>query len=173
MWESKNRQLKVIPTIKSYKIFRPFTSAMFIIFDFYEMASDNILPTALKRNHLLQLMLLSASNYVSYINDIYSLRKEMKHDASHNLVSVIKNEKNVSWEEALDNTAAIIQEELNSFCEYEKILFEQSWIFDKRYKNSLKRYLVGVKTFMRANIDFSIRDSFRYNETLKINVNVD
>ncbi|RWS20041.1 hypothetical protein B4U80_12168 [Leptotrombidium deliense] len=137
------------------------------------MASGNILPIALKRNRLLQQMLLSANNYVSYINDIYSLRKEVKHDDCHNLVAVIKNEKNVSWEEALDESAAIIQQEMKSFCEYEKILFEQSWMFDKRCKNILKRYLVGVKAFMRANIDFSIKDSFRYNEILKINVNVE
>jgi hypothetical protein len=77
----------------------------------------------------------------------------------HNLISILAHERKISLTKAIARTIEIHDQQVRDFIR----LATQLPMYDERVNTEIVRYVEGLKSIMRANIDWSDHETSRYN----------
>lgn len=161
VWEARNREKHVFPTIEQYSVARAYTGSVFSQLELFEIMYDIKLPRTVIQHEIVQQLSWSTIQIIAFSNDIFSAPKEMEQNDVHNLVIVIQKERNVSFQEALMLAVEICNGIMRTF----EVL--EQWLpsFDIAVSQQLQRYVLGLRYWIRANFDWSLKDTKRYGLT--------
>lgn len=159
LWEAGNRAANRVPDMATYIRLRPFTGALNTDFELIEPCEHIHLPPAVYQDPVLQRLALMCNNVVCWSNDIFSLEKERRTDNRHNLVIIVKNEQDCSWQEAVDRVAAMHNAEVRAFIR----LAPQLPSFGREIDGELARFVTILRAWMRGNFDWAF-DTGRYGQ---------
>ncbi|WP_341721056.1 hypothetical protein QQG74_15830 [Micromonospora sp. FIMYZ51] len=157
-WEADNRAAGTVPDEQSYVENRRHTGAIYVCMDLIEVVRDIELPAEVIDGEVFAGTLRAACDVVCWTNDVYSLDKESALGEFHNLVSV------VAHHERLDRPAAVaavlrrIADATDEFLAGEQRLLGPEFA---AHHAGLARYLAGMRSWMRGNLDWS-RETKRY-----------
>jgi hypothetical protein len=158
VWEAQNRYFDEVPSRSVFQAMRMFTSTMYEFWDLIEYAGDFFLPDDVVEHPVMVELRRAANAVASYANDIFSLRKELNSGDFHNLVLVLQREEGLDLAAAYGRAAALHDEQVRYYLELEcKVP-----AFDPAMDRNVSRYLDGMRSWMRANYDWSITTP-RYN----------
>jgi hypothetical protein len=156
IWEASNKQQNRIPSLAEYLHYRQYTVAVYVYFDLYELAHQINLPENVPE---VSELTRTANNIISWFNDIISLQKELSSNDVHNLVLVLRNEMQCSLQEAMDRAVHMHNLEMKKFLELERSVRNDAKFSE--YSSEINRYLDGLRTCIRGNVDWS-HESGRY-----------
>lgn len=158
LWEVDNRIRHEAPSVKDYIEKRPYTGALYADIELIEVLESIYLPDEVRLHETVQQLALACNNVVCWANDLFSFDKERRQGDVHNLVVVLKEERELDLEEALEETARMHDAEVRRFIS----LSENLPSFGNEVNEELERYVGVLKAWMRANLDWSFQDTARY-----------
>ncbi|WP_343669916.1 hypothetical protein [Chitinophaga sp.] len=158
MWEIENSRAQRHPSMLQYMKMRPYFAAANLATDLLEVATKQNLPVFVLQNEEFQRLVELARRTICWSNDLFSLSKELEHGDEHNLVVVIEHERNISLEQAIEETARIHDREIAQFNE----LKAQLPSFGIRIDTAIQTHLDAMGTMLRGFMDWSIYDTARY-----------
>lgn len=150
-WEAQNRINGIRPDVATYITKRRDTGAIYICLDLIDVVEQLAMPVHLYESAIFQDLLDTASNVVCWSNDLYSLEKERELGEFHNLVLVVQHAHDIDEQEAIDGVCEMISSEVERFIALE----EQIYLIFPEYAEELDKYLAGMKSWMRGNLDWS------------------
>lgn len=158
-WEFDNRVRQQKPSVADYLHMRPLLSAMHPCIDLIEITQQACLPDEV-RNHVIVQQLVSACTLATcWVNDLVSYSRELAINEPHNLVILIQHEQQVSLDEAIAQVIHLYNEEIKHFLSLE----QQLPAFDKETNDKLQRFVLGLRSWVRGNLDWCIYDTARYD----------
>jgi hypothetical protein len=149
LWEAENRALQRVPSVAEYIERRRQTSAVYVFFDLIELAEQVTLPDEVHRH--LHGLKMRANDGVAWFNDIISLEKELRAGDVHNLVIVLQHEHQLSVQAAVNQAARLFNARMQGYIELE----ERMPSFGAEIDEPLRRYLRGLRSWVRGNMDWS------------------
>lgn len=158
LWEVDNRIRHQAPSVKDYIEKRPYTGALYADIELIEVLESIYLPDEVRHHESVQQLALACNNVVCWANDLFSFDKERRQGDVHNLVVVLKEERELGLQDALAETARMHDEEVRRFIS----LSENLPSFGTETNEELQRYVGVLKAWMRANLDWSFQDTARY-----------
>ena len=158
LWEVGNRIEHKAPSVADYIEKRPYTGALFADIELIEILENIYLPDEVRLHETVQQLALACNNVVCWANDLFSFDKNRRPGDVHNLVVVLKEERGLSLEGAVAEAAAMHDAEVRRFIS----LSETLPVFGEEVDEELQRYVIVLKAWMRANLDWSFQDTARY-----------
>lgn len=159
VWEAQNRRLQRVPSRAVFEAMRMHTSTMYEFWDFMEYAGGYFLPDEVVEHPHVAELRRTGNAVASFANDVYSLRKESENHDVHNLVLVLAHEEGIALDAACARAVAIHDAQVEHFLELERTLPS----FGAEHDLQLRRYVEGMRIWMRANYDWSLTTP-RYNQ---------
>lgn len=160
LWEAQNRAENLTPSLADYLIMRRKTSALYIFFDLIERADAVHLPVEVLNNEIIVELKAMANDGVAWFNDIVSLEKEIRNQDVHNLVLVLQAEQDLTLAEAIHEAVNMFNERMRAYVALET----QVPAFGTEVDAEVKRYLEGLRYWVRGNIDWSY-ETGRYGQS--------
>lgn len=151
-WEALNNSQKITPDLATYREIRSLTSGMGSLFRLTLFAERIDLPTEIIKHTLVNQMEEVASLAIGWANDILSLEKEIMSGQRNNLVQILQHEYQIPLDEAIERAASLHDAEVRTFIE----LSAQLPSFGAEIDANLQRYILGLQSCMRGNIDWSL-----------------
>jgi 5-epi-alpha-selinene synthase len=161
VWEATNRRQGLIPNAAAYRGMRPFTSAVYPCLMLIELTECLRLPPAVYSHPDIERLAEMTNNVISWANDIVSFEKEQRQGDVHNLVLVLAHEQRLTLQAAVEQVAALHDDEVNDFIS----LVARLPKFEPAIEADLQRYIAGMRFWMRGNLDWSIGTA-RYQPVL-------
>lgn len=158
LWETENRECGIAIGLKTYERMRPFTGAMYVVFDLVEIIEGVFLEEEIRNHPVIREARLYAAKTVCWCNDILSARKEADQGDVYNLVLLHQREYGLTLEEATNKVLDLHNEALLKFMNCEKA----SSNFSASAETSVRSYIAGLSRWIRANYDWSTKDTIRY-----------
>lgn len=158
-WEAQNLIHNHIPDLDDFGHLRCYTAATGIIIDGVMLQSGIDIPKEVRESDLYQDLLDSAEKSIAWANDLYSVYKELEDGAIHNLVVVIRNERNCSFEEAMSISCEMVNDTIQLFEEQRQELLNEFGEVD-----SLQTHLRHFSEAIAGNVKWSI-ETVRYVES--------
>lgn len=156
---AQNWMLGQVPTFHKYEEQRKYDSALFTSHDLIELSEGFELPDEIYYRYEIQTLNELSNLVVSYTNDLFSYHKEVNVFSSpNNIVHVVMTHEKLPLRKAVHEVVDMINTKVASFAELEKKL--PRW--DDRTDKMVSLYLKGQKTWMRGNLDWSVK-SKRYH----------
>lgn len=163
LWEARNRENHVVPTVADYVRMRPFTGALYADVEAIDVIEKIYLPEDMLQHALLKRMVLACNNIVCWANDLFSFHKEARAGDVHNLVLVLQHANGSTLQQAVDEAARMHNEEVAIFVVLEKLLPLTGT--EKDYE--LLRYVSVLRSWITGNFDWSMQDTGRYGALMK------
>lgn len=157
-WEVSNRVLDHPPGIADYIKMRPYTSAMFPCIDLIEIVGQSWLSEGLRRQDLVQKLVLTCIEAVCWVNDLVSFNKEQCINEPHNLVLLLQTEHHLSPYDAIREVTEVCNETIRHFIYLETKLLASV----KGSDEHLRHFTTGLRSWIRGNLDWCILDTERY-----------
>lgn len=151
-WEALNNSQRMIPDVTTFMKIRTFTSGMYPFIDLILIMDRIPLPLEIIEHPIVKRLALATNNIVSWSNDIFSFEKETRAGNNCNLVTVLRQEYQISLQEAFDRTAELHNAEVQLFIN----LSAQLPSFGTEIDTNLEHYLLGLRSWIRGNLDWSI-----------------
>lgn len=149
--EAEYRREEMAPSEAVYLQMRPYTSGTYCFLDLIEIADAALLPDEV-RHHPALVRLVELTNESVYLaNDVASLAKELLQGDGNNLVVIAQHEQGLSLEAARDYVIARHDRAVAAFVQQRDLLPT----FDAETNQRVARYVAGLATWMRANLDWS------------------
>lgn len=158
LWEVENRIQHKAPAVADYIEKRPYTGALFADIELIEVLESIYLPDEVRTHETVVQLSLACNNVVCWANDLFSFDKERRQGDVHNLVVVLKEERGLTLEAAINEAARMHDAEVRRFIS----LSESLPAFGEETNDELQRYITVLKAWMRANLDWSFGDTARY-----------
>ncbi|RWS23445.1 Terpene synthase metal-binding domain protein-like protein [Leptotrombidium deliense] len=158
LWEKNNLQSGRIPEIGEYTSGRIYTSGVEPTLCIVELACNISIPEYVIANSTFQRLITTVINVVAFENDLHSFEKELKANDVHNLVIVMKNAYNISYQEAINRASHHVNDEIQKFFHFEKLMPS----FGNLTDDFLKLFFEGLRHLMRGNHDWG-EVTGRYN----------
>lgn len=155
-WEAHNRAHTHVPSRDIYCRLRRKSVAADVVSDFVALQSDLAVTPSLYHSDTYQDILTSIHNVWGWTNDVCSLGKELADDEVNNLVIVIRNDRNCSFEEALSEACEMISEETKRFEALCQQLLEE-----RGNSEALQSHLTDLSKSVVANLTWS-KQAARY-----------
>lgn len=152
VWEATNRREGQVPDAATYRAMRPYTSAVYPCLLLIELAEALHLPADVHDHATVQVMAQMTNNVISWANDLVSLEKERQSGDVHNLVIVLANEGRLTLCTAVERVAELHDAEVRAFI----TLGQRLPSFTPAVDRDLSRYVLGMRFWMRANLDWSL-----------------
>src|SRR5205807_4442749 len=102
---------KRVPDVHTYIKNRRNSVANPISFDMFDVSQHVEFPAEIYESQPFQAVLESANDIVAWINDVYSLKKELAHGDVCNLVVAVQYAQHCSLQEAVNQVSAMIETE--------------------------------------------------------------
>jgi 5-epi-alpha-selinene synthase len=150
--EALNNSQGMILDVATFMKVRSFTIAAYPYMDLILMTDQIALPPEVFKHPIVKRLELATINIIAWSNDLFSFNKEM--NAGHNnfnLVTVLQQEYQVSLQQAFDHAAELHNTEVQLFID----LSAQVPSFGTEIDANLERYLLGLRFWIRANLDWS------------------
>jgi len=159
------------PGIDVYMKTRPYLGAVHLEPDLSEVLCGIPLTRRTREHPRIAALTLLCCNIVCWSNDLFSLEKELKNGDSHNLVLVLQHELNYTLSEAITETAAIHDRDVQRFVELRGELDKAG--LDPYHKTlpedrALGQYISTLQNIISANMEWSIVDSKRYRFSFEV-----
>lgn len=152
-WEANNRSQRIWPKPDIYIQMRPFTGALYTVFDLIEMTERTIVPIEIREDPTFRKLMALSSDVVCWHNDIASIHKEHQHGDVHNLALILHATENLPLQEALNKVGRMADARVHSFVALEDKLGS----FGSPEKDAVaRRFVLGLRRWMRANLDWSL-----------------
>ncbi|MGW3228724.1 terpene synthase family protein [Kitasatospora sp. NPDC001095] len=146
-----------VPDLAEYRITRQHSGAVFPCLTLIDILSGYEVPSHEFHHPQVQALRGSASNVITWSNDLFSSVKEARRsEFAINLPTVLRHHGH-SAQEALDHTARLHNEEVDTYLELEAQAL--NWASPE-----LRRYLDGLRAWMQGNHYWSL-ESGRYDLT--------
>ncbi len=158
VWEAETRHAGIHPGVMSYVLMRRMTSGVHMVVDLIELAEGISLPEEVLAHKSLQQMVTITNDVVGWANDIFSLASDMKDVGHLNLVLSVWEHVHPELEDAVATAAKMHDAEVVRF-----LRLEQSLPSFGEHDEAVKRFVNGLRLWMRANYDWSILTG-RYTE---------
>lgn len=159
-WESTNRFNKINPSIAAYKAMRVKSGAVYTVIDLAEITEHLTLSEEVLENPIFQRLHYLANVTSCWSNDVFSHDKEHHHGDVHNLVIALRNEQNVSFEEAVTKSVEQHDQDVKEFIHLENELPS----FGTNMDEQVKKYIEVFRNWMKGHIDWSLYDTGRFDE---------
>ena len=159
VWQARCMASGVIPDVETYARQRRMTSGVYPALDLVALAEQAVLPVEIRTHPTLAKLSRITNNLISWANDVFSLTKELQGHDRHNLVVVLQAAKGCSLEDARQLAIGIHDDEMQRFLETEREIPS----FGEEHDHAVARHVQGLKSWVRANIDWSMSDSQRYS----------
>lgn len=145
-----------IPSVEEYWKYRPGTSAVFICIAFNEYAWEGMdLPAAFYDDTDVKQIQRCTNTLVAAVNDLLSLKKEMKRGAIHSLVPIYLH--NVGdLQTAVEMVVSFIAGEIKAMDDAAQSLFERYEGVDEGLKKQVAQYVDGCKYYLTGNLTWSL-----------------
>ena len=128
------------------------------VLDLIDVALRVDLPSHVYESQELQTLRLITANMVCWVNDLYSLPKELAHGDTLNLVVILQNAYNCSLEDAIYRVCTMIEDEVRLFIDIEE---KHPPHFSPSIDQHVHNYTANLQAMMRGNLDWS-RETPRY-----------
>jgi hypothetical protein len=160
MWQYELIRKGASPTIDEYFEVRQYLGAANLATDSLELTGQVDLPEVIYQDGMVSKMTVLARNAICFANDLFSLSKEIAKSAGaeFNLVTILKRTRDISIDDAIQETAAIHNAVVEEFIELEKNVYTFSDIINL----NLRKYIEGLQHLMIGNIVWSTKDTSRY-----------
>jgi hypothetical protein len=158
LWQHGNIEAGRWPSLHDYMLRRQYIGAANVATDCIEMIDRIELPEEVYQHPVVTELTELCRNTVCWANDLFSLSKEQAMGEYHNLVTILSHEKELTMEDAIAQAIAIHDSQVRRFIR----LTNQLPVYDIRTNAELQRYVDGLSAIMRANIDWSDKETTRY-----------
>ena len=118
---------------------------------FIELCEHIELPPNLRGTSVVRRLNRLTNNVISWSNDLFSLEKELRQGELLNLVVALRAEYGLTLQAAVTRAAQMHDAEVRAFLELESHLPS----FGAQADALLKRYIAGLRSWMRGNVDWS------------------
>lgn len=162
-WEARNRQRRIIPSVSEYIKMRPFAGAVYTAFDFIDLVEDLELSPEVRNHGVFRELTLLANNCICWVNDLFSLAKEIFEGNPNNIVLALREEQSLSLGEAMIAAVELHNDEYRKF----ELLARELASLDLLADRDLRSYLSGMRSWMLGNAAWS-RQTLRYQELLNM-----
>jgi hypothetical protein len=162
VWQAECHANGVIPDLETYVRQRRMTSGVYPALDLVAIAERVSLPVHVRTHPSLAKLSRITNNLISWANDIVSLAKELEGQDRHNLVVILQAANHCSLDHAIQLAVDIHDEEMHRFVETESEIPS----FGEELNRAVGWHVEGLKSWVRANIDWSTTDSQRYCATV-------
>jgi len=162
-WEARNRQRRIIPSVAEYIKMRPFAGAVYTAFDFIDLVEDLELSPEVRNHAIFRQLTLLANNCICWVNDLYSLAKEIFEGNPNNIVLALREERDLSLGEAMVAAVELHNNEYRKFELLAREIASLGLVADR----DLRSYLSGMRSWMLGNAAWS-RQTLRYQELLNM-----
>ncbi|HEY4035015.1 MAG TPA: hypothetical protein VGL94_13730, partial [Ktedonobacteraceae bacterium] len=122
LWQAQNHVQGHIPDVDTYVEKRRLAAATLPVLDLIDIALRITLPPHVYESQELQSLRLITANMVCWVNDLYSLPKELAHGDTHNLVVILQHAHKCSLDDAIYHTCRMIEDEVRLFIDIEQHL---------------------------------------------------
>jgi 5-epi-alpha-selinene synthase len=151
-WEALNNSQKITPDLATFMKIRTFTSAVYLYMDLILIADQITLPPEVVKHPIVKRLELATNNMVSWTNEIFSFEKETRAGSNFNLITVLRQEYQISLQEAFNRAAELHNAEVRLFID----LSAQLPSFGTETDANLERYLLGLRSLIRGILDWSV-----------------
>lgn len=154
-----------VPTFSEYLDMRRAAGGMDICLDWIEAISRQELPAELHDcRHLLRLR-QHEQDVVAITNDLFSARNEWAAGNTDNIVHVLAQEQDTSWEHAAALAGELISERLNNFADEERALRNSTPYIEAppEVRENTDRFIDAMKDWMRGSLEWHLQCP-RYRE---------
>ena len=158
VWESETRHAGIHPNVMSYMLLRRMTSGVHMVVDLIELAEGICLPDEVLAHKSLQQMVTITNDVVAWGNDLFSLASDMRDVGHLNLVLSLWEHVYPDLQDAVTWAAKMHDAEVVRF-----LRLEESLPSFGEHDEAVKRFVKGLRLWMRANYDWSILTG-RYTE---------
>jgi hypothetical protein len=158
-WEAQNRVQGCTPDVNTYIENRRRAGSMPLVCDLIDISQRVELPPDVYDCQELQILRRTTSNVVCWVNDLYSLRRDLTRGDMHNMVVVVQQARHCSLQEAINHVCTMVETDTRLFVETEQLLPS----FSPRIDQEVRKYLIDLRGWMRGNLDFS-RETPRYSQ---------
>lgn len=158
LWETQNREQDTPVDRITYEHMRPFTGAMYVVFDLAEIVTGIFLENNIRDHPIIREARVYAAKTVCWCNDIFSAKKEAQQNDVYNLVLLYQKERTLTLEEAMKEVLDVHNNMLQKFMDCEHALMQ----FKEPFATQIKTYLSALSGWIRANFDWSMKDTIRY-----------
>ncbi|GAA3940883.1 hypothetical protein GO495_09555 [Chitinophaga oryziterrae] len=158
-WQNKNVNASRIPSVADYIESRPLIGGAHIAATLIELTEQVHLPANIINHKKLATLTMLCGHLGCWANDLYSLAKEIEHGDTHNLVLVMREEKKLDIENAINETVRLHNQEMIQF----ERIFHSLPSFNDEMDEEVYKYAFCLAMIVRGNIDWSLQDTSRYN----------
>lgn len=137
------------PELETYIQNRDNAGGVMPALDIWEIPLHINLPSSLSANPTIQTLRQTVCRFVCWVNDIYSLRKELAEDGRMNTILVIKQAYQCTLQQAIEQIRLMIAEQIRLFQEAELALTHSS-----EMHQTLQRYLIELRGALRGYVDW-------------------
>jgi hypothetical protein len=139
------KETTIYPTLEQYVSIREKVSGGRTLCDFLEICSDFIMPEEVVSHPTIQRIRQLITYMLSWFNDIHSVPWELERNEATNLVLVIKNERDCSFEEAYEEAIKIHNNDLAEFIRIRQHLPDFGI-----YNEAVERYVHNGELFLKG-----------------------
>ncbi|MEU5050368.1 hypothetical protein [Streptomyces sp. NPDC021096] len=158
-WEISNRSRRHTPDLVMYIDMRRDTGATWIGFDLIPYTEGLEVPTWLNDSLLLRTMELAAIDVICISNDILSHEKEMARGEVNNIVHVAQQLTGGEIQQSVNLVNAIQNSRIRLFLDHKEQI--PAWLEESEAspatRQAVERYIVGLESWIRGNLDWSLR----------------
>ena len=151
LWEAANRARGSVPPLESYVRMCPLTGGLSIVTELVEIVEGSHLPAEVREQKTVRRMTEASHNITCWANDIISLEKELAAGEVNNLILVLREERGLTLQQAVDEAAQMHDTEVLSFIEASCSLPR----FGPAVDETLGRYVSSLEARMRGVLDWS------------------
>ncbi|MFJ2061175.1 hypothetical protein ACIOMM_35375 [Streptomyces sp. NPDC087908] len=155
-WESRNRELGLVPSPEEYLQQRLHTGAVQTCFDLVQPALGLETESLVWESAPVRALEALASEVISLTNDIVSYPKERARGDFHNLVAIHCHRDGLTVDESVSLVVQRINDDLSVF---ESAAIAASVATPPVDRRSVNRYADGLRAWMKGNYDWSLRSA--------------
>ncbi|MBD1811968.1 hypothetical protein NDA07_06970 [Microcoleus vaginatus DQ-U2] len=152
-WEALNNSQGITPDVATFIKMRTSISAVCPFIDLILIMDRIALPHEVIKHPMVKRLELAANNIISWSNDIFSFDKETRAGNNFNLVTVLRQEYQISLQEAFDRAAELHNAEVRLFID----MSAQLPSFGTEIDATLERYLLGLRSWIRGSLDWYVK----------------
>lgn len=141
-------------------------SAVLTCFDVIEICVHTELPDQVYHSPVFQEIVLAGADLFSWINDLYSLDKEIACGIVSNLILVLQHERRLNREQAFIAARALISDRVNDLLAAEERLPEliDTLQLDTATQAAVYRYVAGIRDCIAGSNQWHAHSTRRYQK---------
>ncbi len=160
IWKQKSTRSNTLPSLTDYIKHRQYFGAANIATNTLELVDNIQLDRTVFAHPDVEALTILMRNLACWANDLFSLSKELQQNEYYNLVLIIKRERQLTLTEAIEDVIELHDRQMRDFITLSR---QRPSLSSRAEDAELQRYITGLQTIMRANIDWSDHETNRYS----------